>query len=884
VNQEENTMNVRSLLHVWANSGIVCTVALGTLTVCAQAVSPRPAQAPNPTPTQFALANKYGKLPLSFEANRGQSDQQVRFTSRGRGYSLFLTDTEAVLALGKDGAKQTRRAKPDQDDAKDHLAGSQLKTDVVRMQLAGANTGLRVVGEDRLPGVTNYFIGSDPAQWRSDVPTYAKVRYANVYPGVDLTYYGNQGRLEYDFVVAPGADPRIVRLHFAGAQKLKLSAKGDLRVIAKNGEIAFHKPVIYQPKSSQQLTESVNQRVPVDGKFTLLAGNTVGFELGSYDPNRMVVIDPSLEYTTYLGGSSIDSPAGIAVDAVGDAYVTGYTVSTDFPVTSGAFQTVNKKSSNAFTSNAFVAKLNSSGSFLLYSTYLGGTNSDTANAIAIDASGSAYVTGLTFSTDFPVTAGAFQTANNGVNGVENAFVTKLNPSGSALVYSTYLGGSSGDAAYSLALDASGAAYLTGVASSADFPVTGGAFQTANGAAAPGENAFVTKLSPDGTTLVYSTYLGGSANDFGADIAVDASGNAYIAGAAGSSNFPVTPGAFQTTNQAASNGEPNAFVTKLNATGSALLYSTYLGGSGSSDTYYSGDRGLGVAVDGAGNAYVAGVANSSNFPVTPAAFQTVNKAAKNGGTNAFVSKLNPQGTALIYSTYLGGSDEDGALGIAVDGAGDAYLTGFAGSTDFPVTLGAMQMTLKSPGGTNAFLTKLNPSGAGLTYSSFVGGSGTTPGDFGTAVALDRTGSPYLTGYTSSADLLVTPSAFQTINKTLATGLYTVFVTRFVNASARTSTFLTVDTNPQMVGVPVTFTANVVPVLGSGIPTGTVAFSVNNKGTSVEVALDNTGHASYTTSLPVGKHWMLATYSGDSQYGASITALEETITVNLPRHHP
>jgi hypothetical protein len=253
---------------------------------------------------------------------------------------------------------------------------------------------------------------------------------------------------------------------------------------------------------------------------------------------------------------------------------------------------------------------------------------------------------------------------------------------------------------------------------------------------------------------------------------------------------------------------------------------------------------------------------------------INKAAKNGGTNAFVSKLNPQGTALIYSTYLGGSDEDGALGLAVDPAGDAYLTGFAGSSDFPVTLGAMQTTLKSPGGTNAFLTKLNPSGAGLTYSSFIGGSGTTPGDFGTAIALDRTGSPYLTGYTSSPDLLVTPSAFQTANKTITNGLYTVFVTRFVNASARTSTFLAVDRNPQVIGVPVTFTANVVPVLGSGIPTGTIAFSLNNRGTPVEVALDSTGHASYTTSMPLGKHWILATYSGDAQYGASITALQET----------
>jgi len=436
------------------------------------------------------------------------------------------------------------------------------KTDVVRMELAGASPALRVEGGDKLPGIANYFIGNDPAKWHSNVPTYAKVKYSGVYPGVDLVYYGNQRHLEYDFVVTPGADPKPVRLHFAGAEKLALTEAGDLTVSARNGQIIFHKPVIYQTKDGR--------REPVNGQFALLAKNTVGFDLGAYDHARALVIDPMLAYSSYLGGGpgwGTDIYA-IAVDGSGNAYVTGETASPSFPVTNGAFETVFEADS------AFITKFNPSGTVLVYSTYLGESCAANGQAIAVDGSGNAYVAG-TKCGGFPTTAGAFDTTTGG------AFVTKLNSTGSALVYSTLLGGNSTtnpgdyDAAYGIAVDESGNAYVTGGTGSPDFPVTAGAFQKVN--KAPTSNpaldgdAFVTKLNPAGSALVYSTSLGGSVGDIANGIAVDNTGAAYVTGFNESSDFPLTPGAFQTV-------KAFTFVTKLNSSGLALVYSTYLASS------------------------------------------------------------------------------------------------------------------------------------------------------------------------------------------------------------------------------------------------------------------------------------------------------------------
>ena len=474
---------------------------------------------------------------------------------------------------------------------------------VLRMKLVGTNAGAKVTGLEELPGKSNYIIGNDPKKWRTNVPNYGRVKYAQVYPDVDLVYYGNQRELEYDFVLAPGADPRQIELNFGGAKRLRLDADGNLIVSIAGGEVLEHKPVIYQ--------DIGGMRRRVAGGYELRNSHTVGFKLAGYDDQRRLTIDPSLGYSTYLGGNNEDLGNGIALDSAGNAYVTGYTFSNDFPTTAGAFQTTLRG-----CRNAFVSKLNRSGSALVYSTYLGGRDFDDGLGIALDSSGNAYVTGYTDSSDFPTTAGAFQTTFGG--GSSDAFVSKLNRSGSALVYSTYLGGSSTDYGPGIAVDLAGNAYLTGITGSSDFPTTAGAFQTTFGG---GFNAYVSKLSSSGSALVYSPYLAGrNGTDGGGGIALDSAGNAYVTGSTDSSDFPTTAGALQTTY----GGGNDAFVSKLNSSGSALVYSTYLGGS-------NFDYGSGIALDAAGNAYVTGVTQSSNFPTTAGAFQTTLR-----GSNAFVS--------------------------------------------------------------------------------------------------------------------------------------------------------------------------------------------------------------------------------------------------------
>jgi hypothetical protein len=669
---------------------------------------------------QVKALDEYGKLPLSFEANRGQTDSRVKFLSRGHSYSLFLTRNEAVIALKK-AAPPEMKGLPGPGLVEKQKSGAAQET-VLRMELAGANPAPRVTGAEELPGKTNYFIGNNPAQWRTNVPTYAKVKYASVYPGVDLVYYGNQGQLEYDFVVAPGADPKQVRLKFRGVGKLRVDEKGDLLLGSRGEEVRFEKPVVYQ--------EVGGRKTPVEGSYVLASTNQIGFRLGEYDHGKPLVIDPLLVYSSYLGGSGGDQGNSIAVDASGNAYVTGLTDSTNFP-TANALQSTNSSG----TYDAFVTKINPAGSALIYSTYLGGNGLDDGTGIAVDASGNVYVTGRTSSTNFP-TAKALQST---LAGEGNAFVTKINPTGSALVYSTYLGGSDYDSGNGIALDASGNAYVTGAASSTNFPTTADAFQTA---IAGSENAFISKINATGSALVYSTYLGGNEDDSGNAIAVDASGNAYVTGTTDSANFPTTAGAFQ---KAIGGIYDNAFVTKLNPSGSALVYSSYLGGSGD-------DGGQGIAVDASGNAYVTGLTDSTNFPTTAGAFQT----ATGGDGDAFISKINATGTALVYSTYLGGSADDGGEAIAVDASGNAYVTGLTSSTNFP-TVNALQPTY-GPGQSDVFVTKLNAAGTALVYSTYLGGSPTA--DVGIGLTVDGSANAYVTGYTGSATFPTTVGAFQT----------------------------------------------------------------------------------------------------------------------------
>jgi hypothetical protein len=785
----------------------VAGIVMATSLPVALADPASPSQSSLPAPSA-RIAEAYGNLPLSFEGDTGQANKNVKFLARGSGYGLYLTGNEAALMLCKPFSYPAR------PDSRRSIRKPSV-CDVVRMQLAGASLKSEPVGEEQLPGTVNYFIGSDPAKWQTSIPTFGKVRYPGIYPGIDVVYYGNQQQLEFDFVVAPHADPRAIRLRFSGPNRLHLATNGDLILSTAGGSLTFRKPSIYQSVDGR--------RVPGTGEFALLAKNRVGFRLGSYDRDRALVIDPVLVYSTFLGGSGNPNLAliggnayAIAVDAAGNAYVTGTTLSTNFPITPGAFQTTNQAAANS-GGNVFVTKLNATGTELIYSTYLGGSNGDQGNAIVIDSGGDAYVAGWTYSTDFPVTQGAFQTSNKGAANGGNAFITELNASGTALVYSTYLGGSLNTSANAIALDAAGDAYVAGQTNSTDFPLTAGAFQAQNKAAAnQTSNAFVTELNPAGSALVYSTYLGGSGapvvaiggcrsaqfvptgEEDGADaIAVDAAGNAYVTGTAVSTDFPVTAGAYQTQNKAAANQITNAFVAKLNPTGTALVYSTYLGGSGNECptaypvTPYAGDASLALAVDGAGNAYVAGIAFSSDFPVTQGAFQTTNRFSYNisknhGGPNAFITKLNPSGTALVYSTYLGGSGGfvdvtpdfymfggDQATGLAIDNSGNAYVTGSTASADFPVTQNAYQATNNYPvdTGYNAFLAELNPAGGALAYSTYLGGNGSNPnvesgesivaiGDAANALALDGSGNVYVAGAAESANFPVTSGAFQT----------------------------------------------------------------------------------------------------------------------------
>jgi hypothetical protein len=888
-------------------------------------------QTTEPAPAkQASVVQSYGRLPLSFEANRGQADKSVRFISRGSGYSLFLTGEEAVLALKKplaDGAVnaaplfahpgrlEASGVSPDRFEERTPIrrgpggppqfhAGQKVTTDVVRMQLAGANQASEPTGIDQLPGVTNYFIGNDPSKWHAGIPNYAKVRYAGVYPGVDLVYYGNQQQLEYDFVVAPGADARPIRLHFDGARRLTLDGKGDLAIAARDGAIAFRKPVIYQP--------TMQGRRIIDGTFKLHADNTVGFSVGPYDHSRPLVIDPTLAYSTFFGGSTADFVTAIVVDSAGEAFVGGLTASTDFPLTAGAFQAVNFATPTNEVSTAFVSKFNASGTALLYSTYLGGNaipdtlheQGDYVKSVAIDSAGDAYVTGYTYSSDFPITSGAFQSSDQtAAIGLATGFATKLNPTGTALIYSTFLGGNTLDEPTALTVDSAGDAYLSGVTFSSNFPTTANAYQTTNNSyTANGFNAFVTKLNPTGSALIYSTYLGGGSSN-GSElsnfywtnpIVVDSAGDAYVAGFTTSDNFPVTAGAYQQKN----NGTYNITVTKLNPTGTGLIYSTYLGGETTSVVE-------GLAVDGSGNAYVAGYTSDTDFPVTTGAFQTTNNADTNTSTsadsnqNGFLTKINPTGTALVYSTYLGGTTGpwggDQIYNLALDSSGDAYVTGGAMSSNFPVTSNAYQST--NHGAThccdyvtytsNAFLTEFNPSGTALIYSTYLGGSGTQNengaggyGDQGYALALGPNQNVYLVGYTSSSNFPVTAGALETTyHSTQNMGFVADFDLGAAPTTGDSLTTLTPSANSVSPGTTVTFTATVAPATGTTTPTGNVVFSID-EATVATVALSG-GVATYSTSaLVAGEHYVLATYAGSATFSSSGDGLNEFIVPVVP----
>jgi uncharacterized protein (TIGR03437 family) len=591
------------------------------------------------------LAETIAQSPLSFEANTGQFAAPVKYLSRGKGYSLFLTADEAVLSLQADSHHRTALS------PKQMLTGQLARktpapavvSEVLKMRVVGGRKDAKISANRMLSSKSNYFVGSDHTKWRVNVPHYGQVQYEDVYQGVDLVYYGNQRQLEYDFVVQPGADPKQIKLAFEGVERTRIDANGQLVLATKNGELRQHAPVVYQDVDGA--------RQMVEGHYVALGTHEIGFAIAEYDQTRALVIDPVLVYSTYLGGFDNETGNGIEADAAGNAYVTGITYSADFPTKNALQQSLRG------VGNAWVAKFDPTGR-LIYSTYLGGASEDVGFAISADSSGNAYVAGTTDSSNFPITNGAMQT-NRG--GRFDGFVAKLSANGDNLIYSTYLGGQADDTIGSIAIDGSANVYITGQTLSNNFPVRNAWQPSIKGVS----DAYLAKLSADGRSLVYATYLGGAGREAGFGVIADSSSNAIVTGLVYSNDFPT-----RNPVQGSNGGSVDAFITKFNASGSNLVYSTYMGGQ-------SDDGGYGVGVDSAGNAYVSGFTGSTNFPVKNA-FQP-----QSGGVDdAYVLKLDTAGT-LVYSTYLGGSGEDRAFDLAADADGNAYVAGRTESRNFPV---------------------------------------------------------------------------------------------------------------------------------------------------------------------------------------------------------
>jgi hypothetical protein len=653
-----------------------------------------------------SAGSRYAKAPLSFEANQGQANPSVKFLARGPGYQLYLTSTEAVLSLAKNAGDD--KGKQAAEDFRSRTNGS--TNDVVRMRLLGARSVTRISGEDVRPGKVNYLLGSDPRAWRTNVATYGKVRYKNIYQGIDLVYYGNQRQLEYDFHLEPGADPAAIHLGFEGVERIEIdAATGDLIMRLSSGEIIRqHKPVLYQ--------EVGGTRRAVAGRFVLRGDGQVGFEVDAYDKSRALIIDPVLVYATYFGGDGEEATAGIAVDSTGSVYVTGrFITSPGFPVTPNAFQ----KTQNSTNGNGevFITKFTPDGAGIVYSTLLGGSSSETSTGIALDSAGNAYVVGWTDSPDFPVRNG-FQSTPRG----SDPFMTKLNATGSDLLYSTFLGGSGSlDFGTDIAVDASGNAYITGDTGSTDFPVTPGAYRTTHVRILEPtgeEDGFVAKLNTNASgaaSLVYSTFCDVHVPFFNS-LDIDAAGNVYVTG--------------------------RAQVQKLNPAGSALVYSFTI-----PDTAAGSSSGLfttAIDVDAGGHAYVTGFADSRGLVIVNG-FQPAHGGALFDG---FLVKLNPSGTALLYSTYLGGENFDTASAVAVDDAGFAYVVGDTASADFPKrdafqTIKLLDTELAF---SDIFIAKIDTNSAGadsLIFSTYYGG-----GNFdeaATGVVVDAEGNVYATGF-------------------------------------------------------------------------------------------------------------------------------------------
>jgi uncharacterized protein (TIGR03437 family) len=783
---------------------LVTATLAGSMCLLAASVSERSLVPPSPK----QIVDTRVRVPLAFEPNLGQAPAEVRWISRTPDRTFLLTGNEAVMVLNSDRESAT-----------------------VRMKVVGGRSSAQTEGLDKLASTSNYFIGKEPGEWRTAVPHYGRVRYKNVYPGIDVVYYSSDRRLEYDFVLAPGADPSRIELAYEGADRMRVDSNGDLVLEANGRSIRQIRPRVYQVADGKQQE--------IAGAYRIREGNHVEFALAKYDRNRELVIDPVLQYSTYLGQDGYDAGVAVATDQNGDILITGVTNSTRFPTTQKAQQ------NPGGDSDAFIAKFSAAGQ-LVWMSYLGGFKNEIGRSIAVDQTGNAYVVGYTESDNFPIKNGAYQQ----FGGVFDAFLVKISPDGQQFLYSTYIGGSAYDDAFGLAVNSDGDAYVTGMTVSFDFPVRS-AFQT--GPAGGGGDIFVTKLSTTRSNVFYSTYVGGNGVDGGTGIAIDNAGNAYVTGGTTSSIFPV-----MAPIQGTMRGVQDAFLFKLNPAGNSLVYATFLGGTGE-------DNGFRVAVDGQGSAYLYGYTKSTDFPVKNA-FQ----AASGGLFDVFLTKFSPAGDALVYSTYLGGNQDDFGFGnIVVDAGGTAYISGYTKSANFP-TRNPMQGSYGG-GMYDAFVARLAPQGNALLYSSYIGGSGE---DEAYGLAVDRQGQVVLAGRTSSPNLPQATGAFVG-----GSGEFDIFLAKlsadtsinFINSSLPSLTFAVrpgTDTAAQTIaltssGQPVTFS------VGSDMPFVRVSPMTGATPATLTLSID-------AAAIPAGVTSAVLTINAPAAANGPITI---PITVNL-----
>ena len=692
----------------------------------------------------YASPADRGSADIVFERNIGQADGRFEFVAQGSRHVIRLAPTQAEFDFPGSRREPARQ---------------------IRATIAGAQQQVQGQAQQPLGGRVNYLRGNDPKKWLTDIPTFGRVSYPQIYPGIDLVYHGSGGYVENDFIVSPGADPSRIRITFEGADAMGVESDGTVTIAAGKHRLSWKKPSLYQETAT-------GRRKLVEGRFRQDGNQSIGFEVGIYDLNLPLVIDPVITYATYLGTPNTEAAFRVAADASGNAYIVGGSNSEQFPISpSNAYH---DSTAGGLSGDVILAKLNAAGSQMIFTTHIGGGQSNTGGGIALDAAGNIYLTGLTSSSDFPHTT---DLTTDAISTNENCFVMKLNPSATQVIYSTLIGGSNFDACNGIGLDSAGNAYVAGATMSTDFPTVKGVQTSLMTSLSSPYNvdAFIAKLSADGTKLLYSTYLGGSNADAALAIVTDPAGNAYVTGYTDSTNFPVSNGVIQPSfggsggqyDTTYSSGD--AFVIKMSPTGS-IVYSTYLGGK-------RDDIGFAIAIDAQGNAYVGGSTLSTNFP-TMLPFQAQN-AGYGGETNpaginndifyagdGFIAELNPTGTALVFSSYLGGSLDDRVAGVAVDSTGNIWVTGqtLSQAPSFPITPNATQTTNAGDNGSNqgvfqlgdAFLTEISASRT-ITFSTFLGGASA---DWASSVALDGQGGVIIAGGTSSNNFPATKGAYQT----------------------------------------------------------------------------------------------------------------------------